>query len=70
MGLGATTPLCRRRHSLVTPIDWKHPTARRIFRWEGRSRHSLVTPIDWKLAASKRSAEIVRGGSPFFGDAY
>ncbi len=36
-----------RRHSLVTPIDWK-PVAAQLPIPSIRRRHSLVTPIDWK----------------------
>ena len=64
--------LRQRRHSLVTPIDWKpvvfpdHNPQLFILR-----RHSLVTPIDWKPAPRHlRSGARNRMGSPFFGDAY
>ena len=36
-----------RRHSLVTPIDWKLNTLIPVT-FIFYSRHSLVTPIDWK----------------------
>ena len=61
----------RSRHSLVTPIDWKHGGGKMGGGPVSAGRHSLVTPIDWKRVGQV-TIRLSHGSkwSPFFGDAY
>ncbi len=55
-------PGLNRRHSLVTPIDWKQACLRVWLAGEKPRRHSLVTPIDWKHGGSSTTADWLDGG--------
>ena len=51
-----------RRHSLVTPIDWKRPWVKVTKKVDKASRQSLVTPIDWKPVKPPEAVDVGLGG--------
>ena len=55
-------------HSLVTPIDWKLTSVRRLAK-TGLGHHSLVTPIDWKQPIGSLNVAL-ETESPLAGDTY